>query len=176
MAQMGFRRMDEMIGRVDMIEMRSGVEHWKARGLDFSQVLYNPQVPGRVSRRCTIAQDHGLETGAGREAHRPCAARPSTTARRSSSSCRSATWIAPWARCFRARSRASTGRRAWSRARFTSRFTGSAGQSFGAFLARGVTLELEGDANDYVGKGLSGRQADRLSAAQLDVSCRRKIF
>src|SRR4029077_9395352 len=60
MSKMGFRKMDEMIGRADMIRMRPGVEHWKARGLDFSQLLYVPQVPGRISRRCTIAQDHGL--------------------------------------------------------------------------------------------------------------------
>ena len=61
MSKMGFRKMDEMVGRVDMIEMDSAVTHWKARGLDFSSILYNPQVPGRVGRRCTIAQDHGLE-------------------------------------------------------------------------------------------------------------------
>ena len=55
MAKLGFRKMDEMIGRVDMIEMRPAVEHWKARGLDFSQMLYNPTSPSRVGRRCTIA-------------------------------------------------------------------------------------------------------------------------
>src|SRR3981081_1973464 len=60
MAEMGFRTMDEMIGRVDMIEMREAIDHWKARGLDFSSILYNPQVPSRVGRRCTISQDHGL--------------------------------------------------------------------------------------------------------------------
>jgi hypothetical protein len=53
--------MDEMVGRVDMLEMRKALEHWKARGLDFSQILYNPPLPSRVGRRCTIAQDHGLE-------------------------------------------------------------------------------------------------------------------
>src|SRR3984893_10152666 len=61
MSQLGFRTMNEMIGRVDRIEMRPAVEHWKARGLDFSSILYNPQVPLRVGRRCTVAQDHGLE-------------------------------------------------------------------------------------------------------------------
>ena len=54
MAKLGFRTMDEMIGRVDMLEMRGAIDHWKARGLDFSAILYNPQVPGRVGRRCTI--------------------------------------------------------------------------------------------------------------------------
>ena len=61
MAKLGFRRMDEMIGRVDRIEARPAVEHWKARGLDFSSILYNPPVPSRVGRRCTIGQDHGLD-------------------------------------------------------------------------------------------------------------------
>ena len=61
MAKLGFRRMDEMIGRVDLVEMRPAVEHWKARGLDFSELLYSPEVPIRVGRRCTIEQDHGLE-------------------------------------------------------------------------------------------------------------------
>ncbi len=60
MAKLGFRNMDEMIGRVDRIEMRHALDHWKARGLDFSTILYNPQVPRRVGRRCLIAQDHGL--------------------------------------------------------------------------------------------------------------------
>ncbi|HEY7209937.1 MAG TPA: glutamate synthase large subunit, partial [Bryobacteraceae bacterium] len=60
MAKLGFRRMDEMIGRVDMLDVAKAVEHWKAHGLDFSSILYNPPGPSRVSRRCTISQDHGL--------------------------------------------------------------------------------------------------------------------
>src|SRR5260370_128157 len=61
MSKLGFRTMDEMVGRVDCIEMRPAVEHWKARGLDYSSILYNPPLPRRVGRRCLIAQDHGLE-------------------------------------------------------------------------------------------------------------------
>jgi glutamate synthase domain-containing protein 2 len=61
MSKLGFRKMDEMVGRVDRIEMRKAVDHWKARGLDFSAILYNPQVPRRVGRRCLIAQEHGLD-------------------------------------------------------------------------------------------------------------------
>ncbi|HEX4595811.1 MAG TPA: glutamate synthase large subunit [Bryobacteraceae bacterium] len=61
MSKLGFRSMDEMVGRVDRIEMRKAIDHWKARGLDFSSILYNPQVPRKVGRRCMIAQDHGLE-------------------------------------------------------------------------------------------------------------------
>ncbi|MBI3281310.1 MAG: glutamate synthase large subunit [Acidobacteria bacterium] len=155
MAGMGFRRMDEMIGRVDRIEMREAVEHWKARGLDFSSILYNPPAPQRVGRRRTVAQDHGLDKALDykliehardalenrvpidirlpiRNIHRTVGAMLSgEVAKRCGSSGLPDDTI-----------------------RFY--FTGSAGQSFGAFLAKGITLTLEGDANDYTGKGLSG--------------------
>ena len=64
MAELGFRTVDEMVGRVDMLDVEPAVDHWKAtgrRGLDFSAILYNPPVPSRVARRCVHAQDHGLE-------------------------------------------------------------------------------------------------------------------
>ncbi len=155
MARMGFRTMDDMIGRVDMLDMRESVEHWKAKGLDFSAIFYSPPVPGRVGRRRTQAQDHGLEQALDyklidhasdaletlepvemklpiRNIHRTVGAMLSgEIARRHGSAGLPDNTI-----CFH--------------------FTGSAGQSFGAFLAKGVTLRLEGDANDYVGKGLSG--------------------
>jgi glutamate synthase (NADPH/NADH) large chain len=155
MAQLGFRKMDEMIGRVDCLAQRKDVDHWKARGLDFSAVLFNPHVPARVGRHCMIKQDHGLEKSLDcqlidharealergkqvaislpiRNTHRTVGAMLSgEIARRYGSAGLPDDTI-----------------------RF--QFTGSAGQSFGAFLAKGVTLTLEGEANDYVGKGLSG--------------------
>ena len=155
MAQMGFRTFDEMVGRVDMLEYRGAPDHWKAKGLDLSAILYSPPVPSRVARRCVEKQDHGLEEALDfklidharealengtpieirlpiRNVHRTVGAMLSgDIARRYGSAGLPDNTI----HC---------------------RFTGSAGQSFGAFLARGVTLELEGDANDYVGKGLSG--------------------
>ncbi len=155
MAQLGFHTMDEMIGRADMIEMSKALGHWKAKGLDFSAILHNPQVPGRVGRRCLIAQDHGIEQALDyklidhakeaiehgarvefklpiRNVHRTVGAMLSgEIARRYGSQGLPDNTI-----------------------RFE--FCGSAGQSFGAFLAKGVTLSLEGDANDYIGKGLSG--------------------
>jgi glutamate synthase (NADPH/NADH) large chain len=155
MAKLGFRTMDEMVGRVDMLEMSDALEHWKARGLDFSSILYNPPVPSRVSRHCTTDQDHGLIEALDyqlidhaqpaidhqkpvvmkmpiRNVHRTVGAMLSGRIARKYGS---AGLPDDTIRCA---------------------FNGSAGQSFGAFLARGVTLELEGDANDYVGKGLSG--------------------
>jgi glutamate synthase (NADPH/NADH) large chain len=155
MSKLGFRSMDEMIGRVDRIEMRKAIDHWKARGLDFSSILYNPQVPRRVGRRCTIAQDHGLEqaldyklidharealeNGARVEIKMPIRNVHRTVGAMLSGEI--------------ARRYGSVGLPD-DTVRFE--FNGSAGQSFGAFLAKGVTLTLEGDANDYVGKGLSG--------------------
>ncbi|MBV9081708.1 MAG: glutamate synthase large subunit, partial [Acidobacteriaceae bacterium] len=155
MAKMGFRKMDEMIGRVDMIEMRPAIEHWKARGLDFSAILYNPQVPSRVGRRCIMAQDHGLDevldhslmdqakasidNGAPTEFHMPVRNVHRTAGAMLSGAI--------------ARKHGSKG---LPEDTIRISFAGSAGQSFGAFLAKGVTLTLEGDANDYVGKGLSG--------------------
>ena len=99
MAQLGFRTFDEMVGRVDMLDSRAAIDHWKARGLDFSSILYNPPVPCRVGRRCTQAQDHGLEPGARLQADRPRQGCDRERRRRSKSSCPSATCTAPWARC-----------------------------------------------------------------------------
>jgi glutamate synthase (NADPH/NADH) large chain len=155
MAQLGFRSFNEMVGRVDMLDPRQALDHWKAKGLDFSAILYSPQVPARIARRCVQSQDHGLAQAldyklielAGealtnqspieiklpiRNVHRTVGAMLSgEIARRHGSAGLPDDTI-----------------------RFE--FSGSAGQSFGAFLAHGVTLTLEGDANDYVGKGLSG--------------------
>jgi glutamate synthase (NADPH) large chain len=155
MSKMGFRTMNEMIGRVDMIEMRTAIDHWKARGLDFSSILYNPQVPSRVGRRCLIPQDHGLsevldhslmdqarssiDDGTPTEFHMDIRNVHRTVGAMLSGAI--------------ARKHGSKGL-ADDTIRIS--FAGSAGQSFGAFLAKGVTLTLEGDANDYVGKGLSG--------------------
>src|ERR1044072_2512956 len=61
MAELGFKKLDQMVGRVDMLDVQPAVEHWKARGIDLSMILYNPPMPSRVARHCKIAQDHGLE-------------------------------------------------------------------------------------------------------------------
>ena len=155
MAKMGFRTMDEMIGRVDMIEMRQAVDHWKARGVDLSAILFNPQVPGRVGRRCMIPQDHGLDQALDYKLidHAQEALERKTPIE----------FKLPIRNTHRTVGAMLSGRIAKKygaeglpddTVRFE--FNGSAGQSFGAFLAKGVTLTLEGDANDYVGKGLSG--------------------
>ncbi len=155
MAKLGFRRMDQMVGRVDMLNTRAAVDHWKARGLDFSAILYNPEVPSRVGRRCTVAQDHGLNEALDFRvidlAHEAIETRTPIEIK------------LPIRNVHRTVGAMLSGdiARRWGSAGLPDNtirieLKGSAGQSFGAFLARGVTLELEGDANDYVGKGLSG--------------------
>jgi glutamate synthase domain-containing protein 3 len=157
MAKMGFRKMDDMVGRVDMIEMNNAISHWKARGLDFSSILYNPQVPGRVGRRCVMAQDHGLNE-----------ALDNTLIEQTKDAVEKGIKVdlaMPIRNVHRAVGAMLSGEIARQHGAaglpcntINIRFTGSAGQSFGAFLAAGVTLTLEGDSNDYVGKGLSGGQ------------------
>jgi glutamate synthase (NADPH) large chain len=155
MAELGFRTVDEMVGRVDMLDVEPAVDHWKARGLDFSAILYNPPVPSRVSRRCVQTQDHGLELALDHNILGQVASTLET--------------LVPIEVKFPVRNiHRSVGtmlsgeiaRRYGSAGLLDDtvriHLTGSAGQSLGAFLAKGVTLSLEGEANDYVGKGLSG--------------------
>jgi glutamate synthase domain-containing protein 3 len=155
MAEMGFRTMDEMIGRVDMLDVDHATDHWKASGLDLSPLVYAPPVPTRVARRRVQAQDHGLEQ-----------ALDHTLVAQASPALESRTPVViqlPIRNVHRTVGAMLSGEvaRRYGSAGLPDdtiyvRFSGSAGQSFGAFLAKGVTLALEGDANDYVGKGLSG--------------------
>ncbi len=155
MAQLGFRKLDEMVGRVDCLTQRHDVDHWKASGLDLSAVLYNPHVPTRVGRHCTIKQDHGLEKSLdyqlidhSREAldrgQKVSISLPIRNTHRTVGAMLSGEIARRY------------GEVGLPDDTIRFQFTGSAGQSFGAFLAKGVTLTLEGEANDYVGKGLSG--------------------
>jgi len=155
MARMGFRTFDEMVGRVDMLEARPAVEHWKARGLDLSMLLYDTQAPSRVARRFVQPQDHGLDQALDYKLidHAREAIENSTPIEFKLPIRNQHRTVGAMLSGEIARRYGSAGL-ADDTIRFY--FTGSAGQSFGAFLAKGVTLELEGDANDYVGKGLSG--------------------
>jgi glutamate synthase domain-containing protein 2/glutamate synthase domain-containing protein 3 len=155
LAKLGLRTMNEAIGRVDSLEMKDAIDHWKARGLDFTQILYSPPVPGRVARRCITSQDHGLDRALDYKLidHASEAIENGTPVE----------FKMPIRNVHRTVGAMLSGEVA---KRYGSaglpddtikfQFTGSAGQSFGAFLAKGVTLTLEGDSNDYVGKGLSG--------------------
>jgi glutamate synthase (NADPH/NADH) large chain len=155
MAQLGVCKFSELIGRSDLLDTRKGIEHWKAKGLDFSRLFFQPQVPADVARYNSEEQDHGLKKALDHkliELAFPALERgekvridmPIRNVNRTVGTMLSS------------RVAAKHGHAGLPDDTIHITFTGSAGQSFGAFLARGVTLELIGDANDYTGKGLSG--------------------
>ncbi|MBS4037149.1 MAG: glutamate synthase subunit alpha [Hydrogenophaga sp.] len=154
MAQLGVRTFDELIGRADLLDMRAGIEHWKARGLDFSRLLATPAVPADVPRLHTEVQEHGLEKSLDRvliERAKPALEKGERVqfievARNVNRSVGAML------------SGELTKRHPEGLPDDTIRIQleGTGGQSFGAFLAKGITLYLIGDANDYTGKGLSG--------------------
>jgi len=155
MADLGFRKVDEMVGRVDMLDVQPAINHWKARGVDLSAILYNPPLPGRVARHCVQKQDHGIDKALD---HELIAGAKAALGNREPVEMSFA--IRNVHRTVGAMLSGEIARRYGSEGlpddTIRINFTGSAGQSFGAFLAKGVTMTLEGDANDYVGKGLSG--------------------
>ena len=155
MAKLGFRTVDEMVGRVDRIDAAIAHDHWKAKGIDLSSILYSPTLPSRVARHCVTKQDHGLDAALD---HALIAA--AAPALESQIRVTGIFAIRNVHRTVGAMLGGQIARRYGSAGlpdeTIHYKFTGSAGQSFGAFVPNGVTLELEGDANDYVGKGLSG--------------------
>jgi glutamate synthase (NADPH/NADH) large chain len=155
MAELGFRTMNEMIGRTDRLETRQAIAHWKAKGLDFSRIFHQPEAGPGVARYNCETQNHGLESALDHWLIEQ--ARPALDFRRP---VRIETPIRNTNRIVGAMLSGEVARRFGHDGlpddTISIKCTGTAGQSFGGFLARGITLELEGDANDYVGKGLSG--------------------
>ncbi|HYF19224.1 MAG TPA: glutamate synthase-related protein, partial [Ramlibacter sp.] len=154
MAQLGIRRFDDLIGRTDLLDMKKGIEHWKARGLDFSRLFAQPNVPAEVARYQVEEQDHRLDRSLDRiliERSRPAIDRGekvqfievARNVNRSVGAMLSGalTKVNP---------------EGLPDDTIRIQLEGTGGQSFGAFLAKGITLYLIGDANDYTGKGLSG--------------------
>jgi glutamate synthase (ferredoxin) len=156
MAALGFRSVAEMVGRVDRLDFKAALAHWKARGLDLSSILFEPPMPRGVARRCVTSQDHGLERSLDATTLIPACA-PALEHRKPVE-------LTLPIRNVNRTVGTTLGyeiTRRWGGAGLPEdtikvHFTGSAGQSFGAFLPRGVSFALEGDANDYWGKGLSG--------------------
>jgi glutamate synthase (ferredoxin) len=156
MAKLGFRTVDEMIGRVDRLDMKPAVEHWKARGLDLSTILYQPPVAPDVAIHRVRAQDHGLEKSLDVTTIVP-ACREALEQRTPVSldlPIRNVNRTVGTILGYHVTKR--YGAEGLPEDTIRIKFTGSAGQSFGAFLPKGITMMLEGDANDYFGKGLSG--------------------
>jgi glutamate synthase (ferredoxin) len=156
MAQLGVRTVNEMIGRTDLLEPREAIEHWKARGLDFTNILYQPKVSDATGRYCQIAQDHGLDKALDNtvllKLCEPAIARKErVTADLEIKNVNRVVGTILGSEITRRHGVAGL-----PEDTIRIHFRGSAGQSFGAFMPPGVTWELEGDANDYLGKGLSG--------------------
>jgi glutamate synthase (NADPH/NADH) large chain len=155
LAELGFRSIDEAIGHAEVLDVLPAVDHWKAKGLDLAPVLYVPELPEGAARRGIVAQDHGLDKSLDNELI--ALAAPALT---DGTQVRAELAVRNDHRSVGAMLGGEVTRRYGGNGlpddtiAFTLRGTG--GQSFGAFLPRGVTLRLIGDTNDYVGKGLSG--------------------
>ncbi len=155
MAQLGFRKFDELIGRSDLLEMKHGIAHWKARGLDFSRVFHQPDVAASVARRHADKQDHGLEN-----------ALDNTLIAQAKNALNSKQAVVISCGIRNVNRTVGTmlshevarryGQAGLPDDTITVKFSGTAGQSFAAFLAHGISFELRGEGNDYVGKGLCG--------------------
>ncbi|MCA3028393.1 MAG: glutamate synthase subunit alpha [Rhodocyclaceae bacterium] len=155
MASLGVRSFNELIGRADLLDTAKGISHWKAKGLDFSRIFHMPAMPKEVARLHNETQDHGLDGALDNQLI--AEAKPAlekqekvviNTTVRNLNRTVGAMLSGDVARRF--------GHDGLTDDTITVKLTGTAGQSFGAFLANGVTLDLTGQANDYVGKGLSG--------------------
>jgi len=155
MAQLGIRRFEDLIGRSDLLDMRKGIAHWKAKGLDFTRIFYQPAVAPEIARRHNETQDHGLDKALDHrliELAAPALERgekvaidmPIRNINRTACTMLSGAIARRY------------GHEGLPDDTIHIRFAGSAGQSLGAFLAKGVTIDLVGDTNDYCGKGLSG--------------------
>ncbi|MBU3665805.1 MAG: glutamate synthase large subunit [Chthoniobacterales bacterium] len=156
MAKLGFRTIDEMVGRVDRLAMRKAVDHWKAQGLDYSRILYAPDVGEDVGRYCTMKQDHGIEKSLDLTTLlKICEAAIERGEKvHSRLPIKNVNRVVGTILGYEISK--AHGMDGLPEDTIELDFVGSAGQSFGAFAPRGLTLRLEGDANDYVGKGLSG--------------------
>src|SRR5205823_2032890 len=155
MAELGYRTFNEMIGQMQMLDRRQVIAHWKARGLDFSRLFFKPEAPSGVAIYNCEPQDHKI--------HDILDRRLIAQARAALAHATPVCIESPIKNTDRTVGAMLSGEAAkrYGHAGLPDgtvhvKFTGTAGQSFGAWLTRGITFELEGDANDYVGKGLSG--------------------
>ncbi len=156
MATLGFRTIEEMVGRTDRLSTAKAVEHWKASKLDLSSILYRPQVPETVGQFCQMPQDHGLENSLDikvlLELCKPALEKGEEV--KAELDIKNTNRVV--GTILGSEVTKKYGANGLPEDTISLKFSGSAGQSFGAFVPRGLRLELEGDANDYIGKGLSG--------------------
>jgi glutamate synthase (ferredoxin) len=156
MAQLGFRTLNEMVGRTDVLESRKAVEHWKASGLDLSPILHQPEMGPEVGRYRMVEQDHGLENSLDITKLLDIC-RPAIEEGKKVSAEMEIKNVHRVVGTITGNEISKRhGRDGLPEDTIQLKFNGSAGQSFGAFVPAGVTMQVEGDANDYFGKGLSG--------------------
>jgi glutamate synthase (NADPH/NADH) large chain len=175
LAMLGFRSLEEIVGRVDLLDAALAVEHWKASGLDLAPMLYQPSLPEGAALSCTQSQDHGLDRaldntlialaeGALEEGRPVRLDLPIRNVNRTVGTMLGYEVTRRW------------GGEGLPDDTIDISFRGSAGQSFGAFLPRGITLRLEGDANDYLGKGLSGGRLVLRPSAQATFTAEEQVI
>jgi glutamate synthase (NADPH/NADH) large chain len=172
LAQLGFRTLQEAVGCVEALDVKHAVDHWKAQGLDIEPILVTPQNPYQQTRHHSVSQDHGLDDALDTQLIKQCAQSietgapividsPISNVNRTVGTMLGSALTKKW------------GGAGLADDTIALRFTGSAGQSFGAFIPRGITMQLVGDSNDHVGKGLSGgrisiRPSERATFAPED--------
>ncbi|MEU5102533.1 MULTISPECIES: glutamate synthase large subunit [unclassified Streptomyces] len=160
LAELGFRTLDEAVGHAELLDTSRAVQHWKAQGLDLAPLLYVPELPEGAARHQVVGQDHGLEKALDNELIKLAADALNAESAEAAQPVRAQVAIRNINRTVGTmlghEVTKKFGGAGLPEDAIDITFTGSAGQSFGAFLPHGVTLRLEGDANDYVGKGLSG--------------------
>ncbi|MBT2482162.1 glutamate synthase large subunit [Streptomyces sp. ISL-94] len=160
LAELGFRTIEEAVGHAELLDTTKAVTHWKAQGLDLEPLFYVPELPDGAVRHALIEQDHGLEKALDNELIELAADALNAESAEAAQPVRAQVAIRNINRTVGTMLGHEVTKRFGGAGlpdnTIDLTFTGSAGQSFGAFLPRGITLRLEGDANDYVGKGLSG--------------------
>ncbi len=155
MAELGFHKLDDLIGRVDLLDTKKSITHWKAKGLDFSRVFYDPPVDRSISRRHTGKQDHGIELQIDNELIK--LAKPALDkGEKVHFSYKIKNTNRTVGTMLSAEVARKYGAEGLPEDTIWIDFEGAAGQSFGAWTSKGMTLSVRGDANDYFGKGLSG--------------------
>ncbi|NVN98455.1 MAG: glutamate synthase large subunit [Geobacteraceae bacterium] len=156
MAQLGIRTLNEMVGRVNLLEPKAAINHWKTQGIDLSNILYRPEVGINVGRYCTEKQDHGLEKSLDMTQLLDICKPAIEKGEKVSAEVKITNIDRVAGTIVGNEITRSHGADGLPEGTVELTFNGSAGQSFGAFIPKGMTLRLSGDANDYLGKGLSG--------------------
>ena len=157
MSSLGIKRFDDLIGRSDLLDMKKGIDHWKIQGLDFSRIFHQPDIPEEVGKFNTETQDHGLENALDNDI-----IKKSMLAIENKTPCHFEMQITNTNRTVGTMLSHEIAKRYGNEGlpkdTIKVSLSGTAGQSFGAFLAKGITFTLHGEGNDYVGKGLCGGQ------------------